>query len=234
MLLIKKYKEECFYPLVNLFLDKDNKIDINESEIKDISQKLSEYGKFLILFKLKEQDINPEIQNDIIYSVMFLECLNYNYKALICLIIEYFISKNIIDIKKENNNIILFFIFNFVNFIQNNFKENKIVKEYKFSYIHQQKYNLISSLFKKNLINFDKFNKVRNMIHFNELFKCDINEMKLFYLKNEIYPRKVNINDILSTFSNSNIRSYMFRLISGNYCSQSEFLEMSKFLFIKK
>ena len=231
--LINKYKSECFTKLANLFLDKENKIVINESEIKEISLKLSEYQKFLILLKLKEQEINSDILNDIIYSIMFLECLNYNYKSLICLIIEYFISRNIIDIKKENNNNILLFIFNFVNYIQNNFKENKIVKEYKFNYIHQQKYNLVSSTCNKNLINFDKFTKVRKILNFNDFYKCDINEMKYFYLQSEVYPRKVNIDDKLSSFSNSNIRSKIIRLMSGNYASQSEFLEMNKFLYIK-
>ena len=231
--LINKYKIECFIKLANLILDKENKIVLNESEIKEISLKLSEYQKFLILLKLKEQEISIDILNDIIYTIMFFECLNYNYKSLICLIIEYFISRNIIDIKKENNNNILLFIFNFVNYIQNNFKENKIVKEYKFNYIHQQKYNLVSSTCNKNLINFDKFTKVRKMLHFNDFYKCDINEMKFFYLQNEVYPRKVNIDDKLSSFSNSNIRSKIIRLMSGNYTSQSEFLEVNKFLYIK-
>ena len=231
--LIDKYKQECFITLSNLFLDKENKIAINETEIKEISIKLSEYQKFLMLLKLKEQEISINILNDIIYTIMFFECLNYNYKSLICLIIEYFISKNIIDIKKENNNNILIFIFSFVNYIQNNFKENYIVKEYKFNYIHQQKYNLLTSVYNKNLINFDKFTKVRKMLNFNDFYKCDINEMKFFYLQNEVYPRKVNIDDKLSTFSNSNIRSNIVLLMSGNYASQSEFLEMNKFLYIK-
>ena len=228
-----KNKEDCFDKLAKLFLDKDNKIEINESEIKDISLKLSEYIKFLILLKIEAQELNQEIQNDIIYSVIFLECLNYNYKSLICLIIEYFISRNIIDIKKETNNDILIFIFCFVNYIQNNFKENKTIKEYKFNFIHQQKYKLISSFCNKNSINIDKFNKIRKMLDFNDFYKCDTNEMKLFYLQNEIYPKKVNKDDNLSTFSNTNIRSNTIRLASGNYASQSEFLEMTKFLYIK-
>ena len=230
--LANKYNQECFIKLASIFLDKDNKININESEINDISLKLLEYQKFLILVKINGQII-PEIKNDIIYSVIFLECLNYNYKSIICLIIEFFISQNLVDVKKENNNIILTFIFSFINYIQNTFKENTIVKEYKFSYIHQQRYNLISSLYNKNSINIDKFNKVREMLHFNDFFKCNIKEMKLFYLQNEIYPRKVNNDDNLSSFSNINIKSNIIRLISGNFASSSEFLEMSKFLLIK-
>ena len=231
--LINKYKQECFNKLVTIFLDKDNKKYIEESELNEISMKLSEYQKILILLKMKETEIPPEIKNDIIYSVMFLECLNYNYKSLICLIIEFFISRNILDVKKEANNGILFFIFNFVNYIQNNFKDKQIVKEYKLNYIHQQKYNLISSIYNKNLINIDKFNNIRKMLRFNEFYKCDINELKLFYLQNEIYPRKINKDDNLSTYSNMNINSSIVRLISGNYASQSEYLEMGKFLFLK-
>ena len=71
------------------------------------------------------------------------------------------------------------------------------------------------------------------MLDFNDFYKCDTNEMKLFYLQNEIYPKKVNKDDNLSTFSNTNIRSNTIRLTSGNYASQSEFLEMTKFLYIK-
>ena len=71
------------------------------------------------------------------------------------------------------------------------------------------------------------------MLHFNDFFKCNIKEMKLFYLQNEIYPRKVNNDDNLSSFSNINIKSNIIRLISGNFASSSEFLEMSKFLLIK-
>ena len=231
--LINKYKKECFNKLSNLFLDKENKIDINESELNEISLKLSEYQKFLILLKIDEKQIQPQILNDIIYSVMFFECLNYNYKSLICLTIEYFISKNIIDIKKESNNNLLIFIFNFINHIQNDFKDNETVKQYKFNYIHQQKYGLISSIFNQNLLNPNKFDKVRNILKFNDFYKCNVNEMKLFYLQNEIYPKKVNNNDNLSSFSNNNIKSNIIRLMSGNYCSQSEYLEMSKFLFLK-
>ena len=231
--LINKYKEECFNKLTNLFLDKENKIELNESELNEISLKLLEYQKFLLLLKIEEKQIQPEILNDIIYTVMFLECLNYNYKSLISLTIEYFITKNIIDIKKESNNNLLIFIFNFINHIQNDFKDNKTVKQYKFNYIHQQKYSLISSIFHQNLLNINKLDEVRNILKFNDFQKCDANEMKLFYLKNEIYPKKVNNNDNLSSFSNNNIKSNIIRLMSGNYCSQSEYLEMSKFLFIK-
>jgi len=231
--LINKYKEECFNKLTNLFLDKENKIELSHSELNELSLKLSEYQKFLLLLKVEERQIQPEILNDIIYTVMFLECLNFNYKSLICLTIEYFISKNIIDIKKESNNNLLIFIFNFINHIQNDFKDNETVKQYKFNYIHQQKYSLISSIFKQNLLNINNLNKVRDIIKFNDFYKCDANEMKLFYLQNEIYPRKVNNNDNLSSFSNNNIKSNIIRLMSGNYCSQSEYLEMSKFLFIK-
>ena len=71
------------------------------------------------------------------------------------------------------------------------------------------------------------------MLDFNDFYKCDTNEMKLFYLQNEIHPKKVNKDDNLSTFSNTNIRSNTIRLASGNYASQSEFLEMTKFLYIK-
>ena len=230
---INKYKEECFVKLINLFLDKDNKIQINESEINKISLKLSEYQKFLILLKIKEEEIEPDIKNDIIFSIMFLECLNYNYKSLICLVIEYFISKNIIDINKDSKNIILIFIFNFVNYIQNNFKENGTVKEYKFNFIQSQKFKLISSFANNNVINIDKFNKIREMLHFNDFFKCDLKEMKLFYLQNEIYPRKIKSDDNLSSFSNNNIKSNIIHLISGNFASKSEFLEMSKFLYIQ-
>ena len=231
--LINKYKEECFNKLTNLFLDKENKIELSQSELNELSLKLSEYQKFLLLLKVEERQIQPEILNDIIYTVMFLECLNYNYKSLICLTIEYIISKNIIDIKKESNNNLLIFIFNFINHIQNDFKDNETVKQYKFNYIHQQKYSLISSIFKQNLLNINNLNKVRDIIKFNDFYKCDANEMKLFYLQNEIYPRKVNNNDNLSSFSNNNIKSNIILLMSGNYCSQSEYLEMSKFLFIK-
>ena len=229
---INKNNEECIIKLINLFLDKDNKVQINESEINDISLKLSEYQKFLILLKIKDEEIDSDIKKDIILSVMFLECLNLNYKSLICLIIEYFISKNIIDINKENKNIILIFIFNFVHYIQNNFKENEIVKEYKFNFIHSQKYKLISSFANNNSLNYDKFNKIRDLLHFNDFYKCENGEMKLFYLKSEIYPRKIKSDDNLSSFSNRNIKSNFIRLMSGNFASQSEFLEMSKFLSI--
>ena len=85
--LINKYKKECFDKLSKLFLDKDNKLELDNSELNEISLKLYEYQKFLILLKIKEQEINSEILNDIIYTIMFLECLNNNYKSLIYLII---------------------------------------------------------------------------------------------------------------------------------------------------
>ena len=85
---------------------------------------------------------------------MFLECLNYNYKSLICLVIEYFISKNIIDINKDIKNIILIFIFNFVNYIQNNFKENGTVKEYTFNFKKKSSKEKIST---------DKLNNIKQI-----------------------------------------------------------------------
>ena len=92
--IIIKNKDECFDKLAKLFLDKDNKIEIDESKIKDISLKLSEYTKFLFLLKIKGHELNIEIQNDIIYSIIFLECLNYNYKSIILYIfkLKYFVS----------------------------------------------------------------------------------------------------------------------------------------------
>ena len=107
------------------------------------------------------------------------------------------------------------------------------MKQYKFNYIHQQKYNLISSIYNKNNIDITKFNNVRKILIFNDFYKCDINEMKYYYLQNEIYPKKVKNDDNLSTYSNMNINSNIIRLTSGNYASQSEYLEMSKFLFVK-
>ena len=139
--IIHNYKQECFNKLLDIFFEKDNKVKINENDIKTISLKLNDFLKLLILIKIKRIELNKDLKLDILLSIMLVECLNYNYKSLICLIIEYLITNDIFNDKIESNKKILNFIFDFINYVQNNFKENKIVKKYKFSHIHQQKYN---------------------------------------------------------------------------------------------
>ena len=231
--LINKYREECFNKLLDIFFDRDNKIKINEDEINKISLKLSDFLKLLILIKIKNIELNNDLLLDIVSIIIAIESLNYNYISIICLILEYFITKNIFYDKKDNNKKIYNFIFSFVNHIQNNYKENKIVIKYKFNQTQQEKYNLISSSYNNNIINFDNFNKVRNIIKFNDIYKCNSQEMKYYYLDN-IYPKKVKNNDSLSSFSNTNIKSDIIKLNSGNYASLDEYLEMSKFINIKK
>ena len=231
--LINKYREECFNKLLDIFFDRDNKIKINEDEINKISLKLSDFLKLLILIKIKNIELNNDLLLDIVSIIIAIESLNYNYISIICLILEYFITKNIFYDKKDNNKKIYNFIFSFVNHIQNNYKENKIVIKYKFNQTQQEKYNLISSSYNNNIINFDNFNKVRNIIKFNVIYKCNSQEMKYYYLDN-IYPKKVKNNDSLSSFSNTNIKSDIIKLNSGNYASLDEYLEMSKFINIKK
>ena len=231
--LINKYKEECFNKLLDLFLDKDNILKVKEDEIKIISSKLSNYLRLLIILKFKRIELNADLQLDIVLSILFIECLNYNYKSLICLIIEFFITRNIFHNNKENNKKICDFIFNFIYYIQNHFKDNEMVVNYKLNSTHQQKYNSFSSSYNNHIINFDNVNKIRNILQFNDLYKCDIKEMKYFYLENEIYPRNVKNDDFLSSFSNDNIKSNIFKLESGNYASSEEYLEMNKFINIK-
>ena len=108
-----------------------------------------------------------------------------------------------------------------------------MVVNYKLNSTHQQKYNSFSSSYNNHIINFDNVNKIRNILQFNDLYKCDIKEMKYFYLENEIYPRNVKNDDFLSSFSNDNIKSNIFKLESGNYASSEEYLEMNKFINIK-
>ena len=231
---INMYKEECFNKLLDLFLDKDNIIKLNDDEIKAISSQLSDFIKLLLLIKIKGIELDNKIQSDLILSIMIIECLNYNYKSLICLTIEYFLTQNMFNDKNENNKKIYNFVFNFINHIQNNFKYDEIVLKYKFNSINQQKYNSISSSYINNIINFDNINKVRNIMNFNDIYKCDTKEMKYYYLENEIYPKITKINDFSSSFSNTNINSEIIKLKSGNYSSFSEYLEMSKFINIKK
>ena len=233
--IIHNYKQECFNKLLDIFFEKDNKVKINENDIKTISLKLNDFLKLLILIKIKRIELNKDLKLDILLSIMLIECLNYNYKSLICLIIEYLITNDIFNDKIESNKKIFNFIFDFINYVQNNFKENKIVKKYKFSHIHQQKYISISSSCNQNKINIDSFNKVREIMHFNNIYNCNINEMKYFYLEDEIYPKKTKKdNNNLSSFSNENIKSDVIKLDSGNYASLEEYLEMNKYIYIKK
>ena len=231
--IIKEYKEECFNKFLDLFINKDNKFKLNDTEIEKISLKFSDYLKLLLVIKNKGIDFNQEIELDLVLSIMIIECINYNYKSLICLIIEYFLTKNIFDDEKENNKKMYHFIFNFINYIQNNFTNNEIVIKYKFNQIHKQKYNAISSPYIKNIINFDNFSKITNNMKFNYLYKCNIKEMQLFYLEDEKYPRIDKNHTILSTFSNTRINSKLIILKSGNYGSLGEYLEMAKFIDIK-
>ena len=167
---------------------------------------------------------------DIVLSILIIECLNYNYKSIICLIIEYFITSNIFNERKSDNKKIYNFIFNYINYIQKEYKENSTIIKYKLNQNHLNKYKLISSAYVNKIINFDNFNKIRNIVQFNNIYKCNNEEMKYFYLENEIYPRKNNTN--LSSFSNSPIKSAIIKLNSGNYASLDEYLEISKFIYI--
>lgn len=229
--IINKYKTECFNKLLDYILDKDHKLKINEKEIDNISFELSEYIKILILLKIKRIELNADIKLDIILSILIIECLNYNYKSIICLIIEFFITNNIFNEKKADNKKIYNFIFNFINYIQKEFKGNSTIMKYKLNQNHLHKYNSISSAYINDLIDIDNFNKIRNILQFNNIYKCNNEEMKYFYLESEIYPRKNNSN--LSTFSNSVINSDIIKLNSGNYTSLDEYLEISKFIYIK-
>ena len=231
--IINKYKEECFNKIIEIFFDIDKKININEGEITNISLKLSEFIKLLFLLKIKNLELNKDLQKDIILCIMTIECLNYNYKALICLFIEYFITRDIFDYTQENNISMYKFIFNYINHVSINFIKNKIVSQYKFNDVIQQKYNSISSSFNNNLINFENFERIRKIMKFNDFYKCNITEKKFFYLSDEIYPKKVKKDDNLSSFSNTNIKSDIIKLESGNFASLSEYLEMSKFINIK-
>ena len=228
--IINKYKNECFNKLLDYFLDKDNKLKINEKEINNISSQLSDYIKILILLKIKRIELNDDLKLNIVLSILIIESLNFNYKSIICLIIEYFITLGLFNEKKDDNKKIYYFIVNFINYIQKEFKENEIIKKYKLNQNHLHKYNLLASTYVNNIINIDNFNKIRNILQFNNLYKCNVEEMKYFYLENEIYPRK-NYNN-LSSFSNSLIKSDIIKLNSGNYASQEEYLEISKFIYI--
>ena len=228
--IINKYKTDCFNNLLDYFLDKDNKLKINELELNNISSQLSEYIKILILLKIKRIELNDDLKLNIVLTILIIESLNYNYKSIMCLIIEYFITNNIFNEKKADNKKIYNFIFNFINYIQKEFKGNSTIMKYKLNQNHLYKYNLISSTYVNNIINIDNFNKIRNILQFNNIYKCNNEEMKYFYLENEIYPRKNNSN--LSTFSNSFIKSDIIKLNSGNYASQDEYLEITKFIYI--
>ena len=228
--IINKYKTECFNKLLDYFLDKDNKLKINETEIIDISKQLCEYIKILILLKIKKLELNDDLKLDIVLSILIIECLNYNYKSIICLIIEYFITSNMFNERKSDNKKIYNFIFNYINYIQKEYKENSTIIKYKLNQNHLNKYKLISSAYVNKIINVDNFNKIRNIVQFNNIYKCNNEEMKYFYLENEIYPRKNNTN--LSSFSNSPIKSDIIKLNSGNYASLDEYLEISKFIYI--
>ena len=84
------------------------------------------------------------------------------------------------------------------------------------------------------LINFNNISKVRNIMNFNDFYKCDIKEMKYFYLENEIFPKITKNKDSSSSFSNADINSEIIKLKSGNYSSFSEYLEINKFLNVNK
>ena len=191
---------------------------INDNEISNYDKKLYDLEKKLILFKIL--DLDEEYSIEKILSVIVLECLNYNYKCVICLIKE-MMAKKIIDLQNQKYKNVYSFIFGFVKSIKKNLDKNEIVKDY---FIDE----------KNDFAEFDlkKYNEMLDKLQFNSFFKCVNNEMKFFYLKEELIPRKINEDTKESSFNKNNKNSNLKKLNSGNFINLSEYMEISKYLNI--
>ena len=191
---------------------------INDNEISEYDKKLYDFEKKLILFKILDLDEENNIEK--ILSVIVLECLNYNYKSVICLIKE-MISKKIIDLRIQKYTNVYSFIFGFIKSIRKNLDKNETVQ----NYFIEEKNDFIE-------LDLKKYNEFTEKLKFNSFFKCSNSEMKFFYLKEELIPRTLNENTKESSFNKNFKSSNLKKLSSGNFVSQSEYFEMSKYLNI--
>ncbi len=203
--------------------DKNN---INENIIVEIV-KIIDVIKEL---EIRVESLNSNISQRLIIIVLLLETLNFNYLACICLIIELIFTKKVIFTNK-NDIKSLSYICNFLKYCKNH-SHNPIYIDYNLSYEHN---NYIKKIIQKTSVNgnyIGNYNLFSSLKDLNcKKFKCDFQLKRFFFLKNETFPSN-NDKKINSSISDKPIKSMAIKLKSGNIISKSEYLEMSKYLYI--
>ena len=216
-----------FIQLSNIFINSlcdSNKL--SENNIKEIL-KIIDVIKEL---ELNFDELKTNISQRLIIIVLLIETLNFNYLSCICLITE-FIGTKKINFSNENDIKSLSYIINFIKYCKNS-TFNPIYNDYNLSY---EIISLINKNIKKVNIkgkykeNYTIFSSLKDK--FCNKFLCDFQLKRFFFLRNEILPTN-NEHKMKSTISEKPIKTKMIKLKSGNKILKSEYLEMTKYLYI--
>ena len=216
-----------FIQLSNIFINSlcDNN-SLNENNLKEILNIIDAIKELELSF----EQLNANIYQRLIIIVLLIETLNFNYLSCICLINEFIVTKKI-NFNNENDIKSLSYILNFIKYCKNS-KFNQIYNDYDLSY---EEINLINKIIKKINIkgnykeNYNKFSSLKDK--YCKKFLCDYQLKRFYFLRNEILPTN-NDQKMKSTISEKPIPSKMIKLKSGNKILKSEYLEMTKYLYI--
>ncbi len=216
-----------FIQLSNTFINSlcDNNM-INENNIKEILKMIDAIKELELDF----DELKTNVSQRLIIIVLLIETLNFNYLSCICLITE-FIGTKKINFNNENDIKSLSYIMNFIKYCKNS-TFNQIYNDYILPY---DIINLINKNIKKVNIkgnykeNYNLFSSLKDK--FCKKYICDFYLKRFFILRNEILPTN-NEHKMKSSISDKPIKTKMIKLKSGNIILKSEYLEMTKYLYI--